>query len=176
MKNRKITGIMACDPKGVIGLKGQVPWSYHEEFEYFYQIVHNNIIIMGHKTFDALPSRISQNCICIIFSKNIPTQSSDHGVFFVKYLDELWEVIKLFSDKKIFMVGGAEIATFFLKQNLINEFLLTKINKDYEGDTFFPLDLLEGWDSMMIYKTNNYQIYKFTKNAIINIESLSCVQ
>ncbi len=46
---------------------------------------------------------------------------------------------------------------------------LLKINKDYEGDAFFPLDLLEGWDSMMIYKTNNYQIYKFTKNAIMNI-------
>lgn len=70
--------------------------------------------------------------------KNIPTQQSpDNGVFFVKSLDELWEVIKLFNDKKIFMVGGAEIATFFLKQNLINEFLLTKINKDYAGDTFF---------------------------------------
>ncbi|MGU9987596.1 hypothetical protein ACOHX7_06790 [Rickettsia sp. R1] len=43
-------------------------------------------------------------------------------------------------------------------------FLLTKINKDYEGDTFFPLDLLEGWDSMMIDKTNDYKIYKFTKH------------
>lgn len=60
-------------------------------------------------------------------------------MFFVKSLYEFWEVVKLFSDKKIFMVGGAEIATFFLKQNLINEFLLTKINKDYEGDIFFLL-------------------------------------
>lgn len=124
---------------------------------------------MGHKTFDSPPPKILQNCICIVFSKNIPTQSFDNDVFFVKSLDKFWEVVKLFSDKKIFMVGGAEIATFFLKQNLINEFLLTKINKDYEGDTFFTLDLLEGWDSIMIDKTNNYQIYKFTKNAIMNI-------
>ncbi|WP_232505972.1 dihydrofolate reductase [Rickettsia sp. MEAM1 (Bemisia tabaci)] len=48
--------------------------------------------------------------------------------------------------------------------NLTVPFLLTKINKDYEGDTFFPLDLLEGWDSMMIDKTNDYKIYKFTKH------------
>ncbi|ABE04114.1 diadenosine tetraphosphatase [Rickettsia bellii] len=167
MKNRKITGIMACDPKGVIGLKGRMPWSYPEEFEYFYQIVKNNIIVMGHKTFDSLPPKILQNCICIVFSRNTPT--SDNDVFFVESLDEFWQVIEIFADKKIFMVGGAEIATFFLKQNLLDEFLLTRINNDYEGDAFFPLDLLKGWDSMMIYKTNNYQIYKFTKNAIMNI-------
>ncbi len=47
MKNRKIIGIMACDPQGVIGNKGQMPWSYTKEFEYFYQTVKNNIIVMG---------------------------------------------------------------------------------------------------------------------------------
>lgn len=73
MKNRKITGIMVCDPKGVIGLKGQMLWFYPKEFEYFYQIVKNNIIVMGHKTFDSLFPKILQNCICIVFSKNIPT-------------------------------------------------------------------------------------------------------
>lgn len=35
MKNRKITGIMACDPKGVIGLKGQMPWFYPKELSIF---------------------------------------------------------------------------------------------------------------------------------------------
>ncbi len=39
------------------------------------------------------------------------------------------------------MVGGAGIATLFLEQNLIDEFLLTKINKNYDGDTFLPLNL-----------------------------------
>ncbi|ABV74376.1 dihydrofolate reductase [Rickettsia akari str. Hartford] len=45
------------------------------------------------------------------------------------------------TDKKIFIVGGAEIAILCLEQNLIDEFLLTKINKNYDGDTFFPLNL-----------------------------------
>ncbi|AAY60889.1 Dihydrofolate reductase FolA [Rickettsia felis URRWXCal2] len=75
MKNRKIIGIMACDPQGVIGNKGQMPWSYTKEFEYFYQTVKNNIIVMGRKTFDSIPAKILKNCICIVFSRNTPLQS-----------------------------------------------------------------------------------------------------
>lgn len=72
MKNRKIIGIMACDSQGVIGNKGQMPWSYTKEFEYFYQTVKNNIIVMGRKTFDSIPAKILKNCICIVFSRNTP--------------------------------------------------------------------------------------------------------
>lgn len=162
MKNRKIIGIMACDPQGVIGNKGQMPWSYTKEFEYFYQTVKNNIIVMGRKTFDSIPTKILKNCICIVFSRNTPLQSYNN-IFFIKSLDDFWQVIKPFTDKKFFMVGGTEIATLFLEQNLIDEFLLTKINKNYDGDTFLPLNLLAEWHSVIIDKTNNYQIYKFTK-------------
>nr|ALC77309.1 FolA [Rickettsia endosymbiont of Ixodes pacificus] len=211
MKNRKIIGIMACDPQGVIGNKGQIPWSYSKEFEYFYQTVKNNIIVMGRKTFDSIPAKILKNCICIVFSRNTPLQSYNNRhlskptyreefkgyterstaayidnrtdastgltsklpleakfgkmsiIFFIKSLDDFWQIIKPFTDKKIFMVGGTEIATLFLEQNLIDEFLLTKINKNYDGDTFIPLNLLAEWHSVIIDKTNNYQIYKFTK-------------
>jgi dihydrofolate reductase len=162
MRNRKIIGIMACDPRGVIGNKGQMPWSYPKEFEYFYQTVKNNIIVMGRKTFNSIPPKILRDCINIVFSRNIKT-ISNNNVFFMESLDEFWKIVNLFTDKKIFMIGGAEVATFFLKQNLIDEFLLTKINKNYGGDTFFPLNLLAGWHSIIIDKTNNYQIYKFTK-------------
>ena len=117
---------------------------------------------MGRKTFDSIPAKILKNCICIVFSRNTPLQSYNI-IFFIKSLDDFWRVIKPFTDKKIFMVGGAEIATLFLEQNLIDEFLLTKINKNYDGDTFFPIDFLAGWHSVIIDKTNDYQIYKFIK-------------
>ncbi|MFV9873542.1 MAG: dihydrofolate reductase, partial [Rickettsia slovaca] len=97
MKNRKIIGIMACDPQGVIGNKGQIPWSYTKEFEYFYQTVKNNIIVMGRKTFDSIPTKILKNCICIVFSRNTPLQSYNN-IFFIKSLDDFWQVIKPFTD------------------------------------------------------------------------------
>ena len=103
MKNRKIIGIMACDPQGVIGNKGQMPWSYTKEFEYFYQTVKNNIIVMGRKTFDSIPTKILKNCICIVFSRNTPLQSYNN-IFFIKSLDDFWRVIKPFTDKKILVM------------------------------------------------------------------------
>ncbi|HJD55458.1 MAG TPA: dihydrofolate reductase [Rickettsia endosymbiont of Pyrocoelia pectoralis] len=166
MNNRKIIGIMACDPLGVMGNKGQIPWSYSNEFEYFYQKVANNVIVIGRKTFDHIPAKILKNCICIVFSRKIPSQFCNN-IFFIKSLDDFWQVIKPFTDKEIFMIGGAEVATFFLKQNLIDEFLLTRINKNYDGDTFFPLNLLAKWHSATIDKASDYQIYKFIKNEVI---------
>ena len=61
------------------------------------------------------------------------------------------------------MIGGAEMTKLFLKANLVNKFLLTRIHKFYEGDTIFPLNLLEGWDQEMIRKEKDFTIYKYTR-------------
>lgn len=118
---------------------------------------------MGRKTFNSLPSKFLKECICVVFSRNETLQSYNNNIFLIKSLDNFWQVIKPFTDKKIFIVGGAEITTLFLKQNIIDEFLLTRINKKYDGDTFFPLNLLANWNSKIIERTNDYQIYKFIK-------------
>ena len=66
-------------------------------------------------------------------------------------------------DKEIFMIGGAEISKLFLGANLLSEFLLTKIHDIYEGDTIFPLNLLQGWPYEIIIKENDFTIYKYLK-------------
>nr|WP_269479050.1 hypothetical protein [Rickettsia akari] len=43
---------------------------------------------MGRNTFNSIPAKILKNCICIVFSKNVPPQLYSHNIFFIKSLDE----------------------------------------------------------------------------------------
>ena len=62
------------------------------------------------------------------------------------------------------MIGGAEIAKLFLKNYLLNKFLLTRIHKEYDGDTYFPFSLIEKWDVTIITTNKDYTIYKYQPN------------
>lgn len=58
MGARKIVGLVACDPTGIIGNKGIVPWSYPKELEHFRHTTYQQIMVMGRATFDAIPLTI----------------------------------------------------------------------------------------------------------------------
>lgn len=65
----------------------------------------------------------------------------------------------------MFMIGGAEIAKLFLSTDLLNAFILTKIHDNYEGDTIFPLDLLQDWSCQTVKENKDFTVYKYTKRS-----------
>ena len=162
MGNKKIVGLMACDPRGVIGNKGGLPWSYPEELEHFRKITFGQVMIMGHKTFESIPTATLKERFNIVFSRRSQKPSEPcENVIFVSSLDDFLALSPIPADKEIFMIGGAEIAKLFLTADLLSAFLLTKIHDVYEGDTIFPLRLLQDWSYEIIRKEKNFTIYKY---------------
>jgi len=161
-----IIGLMACTEKGVIGSKGRIPWRYPNELKHFQEITHNQIIIMGRKTFEEM-SKLSllKNRKSIVFTRNYSLQNepTNANIIFVHSLEQFTN-LRLEDEKKIYMIGGAEIAKLFLKNYLLNKFLLTRIHKEYDGDTYFPLSLIEKWDITIITTNKDYTIYKYQPN------------
>lgn len=162
MGNRKIVGLMACDPRGVIGNKGGLPWSYPEELEHFRKVTFGQVMIMGHKTFESIPTATLKDRFNIVFSRH-PKKAYGlyNNVIFISSLDDFLALSNIPADKEMFMIGGAEIAKLFLIAGLLNEFLLTKIHDVYEGDTTFPVSLLQDWSCELIRKEKNFTIYKY---------------
>lgn len=154
----KITGIMACDPRGLIGNDNSLPWNYPKELEHFRHMVYGHIIIMGEKTFESVPKDILQGCQSIVFSKTLQSISIPHCTF-VSSLDEFM-TLPLSKRPQLFMIGGAMIAHLFLRHNLLAEFILTKIHKTYEGNVFLDLNLLKCWPESVICQSSDYTIYK----------------
>ncbi|WP_341756528.1 MULTISPECIES: dihydrofolate reductase [unclassified Candidatus Tisiphia] len=160
-QENKIIGIMAATAQGVIGYRSVLPWSYPEELEHFRTTTIGHIMIMGRKTYDVIPKTLSTNRELIVFSRNPHFVSSDTKI--VSSLNDFLQYIQsLNSVKKLFMIGGANIAHLFLENNLISYFILTKIHHLYSGDTSIDLKYFKGWDDKILKKHPNYTICKLT--------------
>ena len=170
----KILGIAACDPRGVIGKEGKLPWDYPEDLKHFSDITLGSPMIMGRLTFLSLPSQYFDGRIIIVFSYTgfgqelgiwpspvyKPLEFSSYpNLISVSSLTEFFAIKRSF--KELYVVGGAQIYSLFLKENLIEEFILTRIKNSYDGDTFFPLSLLDGWPSIKVRETNAFSIYRY---------------
>ncbi len=155
----RIIGIAACDDKGLIGRDGKLPWHFPEDIKFFQNITENNPMIMGRRTFLSLPHHYLYQRKSFIFSRQKKLFLQNPNCICVSSLSELFSLNAVFKD--LFVIGGAEIYDLFLKQNLIVEFILTKIKGEYHGDTFFPLELLNHWPKQKIKEKNDFVIYRY---------------
>lgn len=162
----KITGIMACTDSGVIGLNGKIPWRYIDELKHFQEVTRGQIVVMGRKTFDEMEHlSLLKERESIVFTRNpsLLNKAATTNIRFVNSLDEFAK-LNFTQEKKIYMTGGGEITELFLKNNMLEKFLLTIIHKEYDGDTYFPLSLIKEWRAKKIIEHKNYTIYQYNKN------------
>ena len=157
----KITGIMACAANYVIGSNQCLPWHYPADLEHFYNTVNNNTIIMGYKTFETTPKHILDYCYNIVFtSKRL--ENNKNTIFVSSFA----QFLKL-NLQDCYMIGGSEIATLFLKNNIISTFILTEIKKEYEGNIFFPMHFLKTWKKNNILSNKDFIINEYiNKNPL----------
>ncbi|MFP3016759.1 MAG: dihydrofolate reductase [Wolbachia sp.] len=159
----KIIGIMAVDPKGVIGINNGLPWHYPSELDHFRQVTDKQVIVMGRKTFEIIPQNILKP---IVFSRNKLSPCFNKGIecTIVSSMQEFLSIQGNWSYPQIFMIGGAQIAHLFLEYDLISEFIITEIHRPYEGDVYFNLTLLDGWYKTALAKTKDYTICRLTRD------------
>jgi len=159
MKPKQIDAIMACDPRGVIGKDGKIPWNCPEDVLHFHNMTSNQIVVMGYTTWTStgLPEGFFENRIGIVFTRK-PAPSTDiPNIIFVQSLSDFLS-LKLPERRKIFMIGGAELCQLFLDHNLIHDFILTEMNQLVDGDTKISLSLLKKWPSHIIRQTELFTI------------------
>lgn len=162
--DKPIIGIMACDPNGVVGNKGKLPWNYESELEHFRRTTAGHTVIMGRETFDNTPQRLFQTRLGIVFSYSARTAPPglEGRVQFVRGLDE-FKGLPAPGQDKAFLIGGAQLAGFFLKNGLVSEFILTRIKKPHAGDAVLDLSLFDRWGDAVLQDTPDYTIHKLTK-------------
>ncbi len=159
----KIIGIMAASNDGVVGKNNGLPWNYPDELEHFRRTVHGQVMVMGRKTFATTPADLFKQTP-IVFSKHKTevNKTLANRCTVVASLQEFKMHLNHLACQKIFMIGGAEIAELFLKNQLLSEFILTKIHKDYAGDARIDLRYFDQWHQREIMKTDDYTMYNFT--------------
>ena len=149
--------VMAVDAKWAIGYKGDMLTRIPEDLKHFKEMTMGGVLVMGRKTFDAtgaLPGRET-----IIVSRSLKEMEGAH---IAHSLDDLREMIKeKFSDKKIFLVGGASLIDQLIDE--VDEAEITFIKKDFEPyDTVMRnLDKDEAFELVQTSEEYAYQDMKF---------------
>ena len=170
-----ISLIVAMSQNGVIGKAGKLPWHLPEDLRHFKELTMGHPIIMGRKTFESLPKKPLPGRKNIVLTRSadfkalegvevIHDVSSYLSTFFSfpspslgrrsqgysgaggmgeGYRERVKSPIEENHTEEIFVIGGAEIYKIF--EPYIQCLYITLIEKDIEGDTYFPFNWKDGF-------------------------------
>ena len=134
----KLSLIVAASDNRVIGKDNQMPWHLSADLKRFKAITWGKPILMGRKTHESigrpLPGR-----------KNIIlTTDPEYGSAGCEVAHSLKEAMELAGDAdELMVIGGSSLYESFLPD--ADRLYLTLIERDFQGDAFFPEFSLEDW-------------------------------
>ena len=132
--------IVAKAKNNIIGKDNKLLWDLPNDLKKFKELTTGHVIIMGRKTFESL-GRVLQNRKHVVFSQNPDFKVNDPDVSVVRSMLEIQEYIE--NESENFVIGGAMIYNLLLPY--VKTMYVTEIDKDFDGDTFFPRIQEEIW-------------------------------
>lgn len=147
----KISLIAALSQNRAIGKGNQLIWKIPEDLKRFREITSGHPVVMGRKTFESI-GRLLPNRANIIITRD--SSFVIQGALIVHSLEEAIEVAistpgeswlrktqpatpgVTQEKEEIFIIGGGQVFEQAIK--IADKLYLTIIEKEFEGDTFFP--------------------------------------
>lgn len=140
-----INAILASTPNGGIGINNGLPWPRHsEDLKRFQQLTQNNIVIMGHSTWNApdMPTPLPNRINYVVANSPVPLARTITG----NIPNQLVDVARRYPNKEIFIIGGKTV--FEQCRSVIEQIYLTRMNLDWRSSV--KLDLDEFLDSFIL--------------------------
>ncbi len=134
-----ISIIAAIAENGVIGNGNALPWDIPEDMAHFKRVTMGKPVIMGRKTFESIGRPLPER-------KNIvmTRSGSIDGCSVAGSIEEALALAE--GADEAMVIGGASVYEQFMP--LARRIYLTKIDRDFKGDAFFPeLDYNE-WEEV----------------------------
>ena len=136
--------VVAKASNDVIGGDNKLLWHISEDLKRFKEITSNHTIIMGRKTFESLPKILpNRHHIVITRDKSFKIASEE-----VTIVNDISDIISKFKDteEEVFVIGGGEIYKALMPY--CKKLYLTRVYKDFEGDTKFPTINYAEWNTI----------------------------
>jgi dihydrofolate reductase len=135
---QRVSLIVAMDPNRVIGNEGKLPWHLPAELQRFKALTMGHHLIMGRKTWQSigrpLPGRTS-----IVLTRDPAYRAP--GALVATSLEAALALAA--PDAEPFIIGGAQVFRDALP--LAHRIYLTRVQREYHGDVFFPTLALDEW-------------------------------
>lgn len=126
-----ISIIVAIARHGAIGKDNALLWHISDDLKRFKRITSGHPVVMGRKTYESL-GRPLPNRINVVITRNTDFRAEGCTV-----VHSMAEAVSLFpATEEVFVIGGAQIYAEAL--DIADKFYLTKVEAQYDADTFFP--------------------------------------
>lgn len=154
-----ISIIVAVAENLAIGKENRLLWHIPDDLKRFKQITSGHTVIMGRNTWLSLPKRPLPHRTNIVITDN-PTECFE-GCVMVNSIEAA--LARCNPAEESFVMGGASVYRQMMP--LARKLYITRVNKPFEGDTFFPEISLSEWKltdhSDWIEMTDNSFSYRF---------------
>lgn len=155
--------IAAVDNNWAIGRNGKMLVSIPEDMKFFREETMGKVVVMGRKTLETLKDRsplVGRINIVITSNKDYTVD----GAIVCHSVEEALDVISQYDTNDVYVIGGGTIYEQML--DMCNEAHITKIDYEYDADTFFPnLDEHPEWHVAQTSDEKTYFdiVYEFVR-------------
>lgn len=150
--------IVACGLDGAIGKDNQLVWRNKEDLKHFRETTTGHHVVMGRKTWESMDCKVLPKRGNIVISSTLKNKfqlfdNTTHNDY-LSFID-----LKTFMDnplgaeeafkgrtdnEHLFVIGGSQLYEYFLKNNLIDEIILTQIQQKFpDADSHIDLKFIE---------------------------------
>ena len=140
----EIVMIACAAGNDVIGNGPDIPWSIREEFKHFTELTLGSPCIMGDVTYESLPPRYKplpgrENIVL-----SLDPDFHPEGVTLFRDFERAMDYTRGLEADRAFICGGATI--YRLGMSIADTLELTRLDRDYEGDSTFPEVDPDAWN------------------------------
>ena len=163
-----ISHLVALSNNFVIGVNNDLPWKLKKDLQHFSAYTQNKAIVMGRKTFESIGRPLPNRKNIVISS----TLNDQEGIEIVSSLDQgikvadQWNKLNTES-KEVVLIGGGYV--FEESKNMVNKLVLTRVNCEIDGDTFYPEIDLSNWKKISTesFKHDDENEYDFSVETFV---------
>jgi dihydrofolate reductase len=136
---KDISIIVAAATNNAIGKNNDLLWHISKDLKRFKELTQGHYIVMGKKTYYSLPKRPLPNRTSLIIT-DVEGEKID-GCLMAYSIEDA--ILKMDGENENFIIGGGSVYFQFIEH--ANKIYLTRVNKQFEADTFFPEISLNDW-------------------------------
>lgn len=153
--------IVAIAKNYAIGKDNKIPWHISEDFKRFKRLTTGHPVIMGKNTYLSLPIKPLPGRTNIVLT--FPDDSwKEEGITIKNSLNEAIDYAHTI-DNQVYIIGGASIYKQAMEQNLADKLEITQLDKEYDGNTFFPEINTNTWTIVAEEKKEGYSFQTYLR-------------
>jgi dihydrofolate reductase len=123
--------VAAVAANGIIGAKGALPWRLPEDLKHFKRLTMGHPVIMGRKTWESLKGPLPGRDNIVV------TRTPGYEAPGAAVANSLEAALALcLGEPLAFVIGGSRL--FAESLPIAAGLVMTEIERDFEGDTWFP--------------------------------------